>query len=196
MDLVRSRLSIATASLAFAGGATEAAGTASAAAAATVSSVNNGITPVSVTSAAATGVSKISGAIPAKAALASGYHTSSSSSSSQAVTSSSSISGGSSRSSGAVSGVSGAAAKMAKTQYYSARDLTMWGMTLKVMREEGGVRGLYRGITTTAFGVAPYVGINFAAYEALRGWITPPGKGSVGRKLSCGALAGECVWCI
>lgn len=196
MDLVRSRLSIATASLAFAGGATEAAGTASsAAAAATVSSVNNGITPVSVTSAAATGVSKISGAIPAKAALASGYHTSSSSSSSQAVTSSSSISGGS-RSSGAASGVSGAAAKMAKTQYYSARDLTMWGMTLKVMREEGGVRGLYRGITTTAFGVAPYVGINFAAYEALRGWITPPGKGSVGRKLSCGALAGECVWCI
>ena len=36
--------------------------------------------------------------------------------------------------------------------------LTMWGMTLKVMHEEGGVRALYRGLPATAFGVAPYVG--------------------------------------
>jgi len=64
-------------------------------------------------------------------------------------------------------------------------------MTLKVMREEGGVRGLYRGLVATAMGVAPYVGINFAAYEALRGVITPPGKTSVWRKLTCGALAGS-----
>jgi solute carrier family 25 phosphate transporter 23/24/25/41 len=63
-------------------------------------------------------------------------------------------------------------------------------MTLKIVREEGGVRGLYRGLVATAFGVAPYVGINFAAYEFLRGVITPPGKTSVARKLSCGALAG------
>lgn len=67
----------------------------------------------------------------------------------------------------------------------------MWGMTKKVFREEGGVRGLYRGLAATAFGVAPYVGINFAAYEALRGVLTPPGKSSVPRKLLCGALAGE-----
>ena len=40
-------------------------------------------------------------------------------------------------------------------------------------------------------GVAPYVGINFAAYEALRGLITPPGKNGVARKLTCGALAGR-----
>lgn len=72
----------------------------------------------------------------------------------------------------------------------SPADLTMWGMTLKVMREEGGVRGLYRGLVATAMGVAPYVGINFAAYEALRTVITPPGKASVMRKLACGALAG------
>jgi solute carrier family 25 phosphate transporter 23/24/25/41 len=64
-------------------------------------------------------------------------------------------------------------------------------MTLKVMREEGGVRALYRGLVATAMGVAPYVGINFAAYEALRGLLTPPGKSSVARKLSCGALAGS-----
>lgn len=34
-------------------------------------------------------------------------------------------------------------------------------------------------------------GINFAAYEALRGMITPPGKSSIPRKLLCGALAGS-----
>jgi solute carrier family 25 (mitochondrial phosphate transporter), member 23/24/25/41 len=67
----------------------------------------------------------------------------------------------------------------------------MWGMTLKVIREEGGVRALYRGLVATSTGVAPYVGINFAAYETLRGFITPPGKNSVARKLSCGALAGR-----
>jgi solute carrier family 25 phosphate transporter 23/24/25/41 len=74
---------------------------------------------------------------------------------------------------------------------HAASDLTMWGMTLKVVREEGGVRALYRGIVTTSMGVAPYVGINFATYEALRGLLTPPGKSSVPRKLTCGALAGE-----
>lgn len=68
-------------------------------------------------------------------------------------------------------------------------------MTLKIIREEGGVKGLYRGLITTAVGVAPYVGINFAAYEFLRGIITPPGKSNVWRKLSCGALAGECHSC-
>ena len=73
---------------------------------------------------------------------------------------------------------------------FSKADLTMWGMTLKVMREEGGFLALYRGLPATAFGVAPYVGINFAAYEGLRGIITPPGNNSVARKLSCGALAG------
>jgi len=74
---------------------------------------------------------------------------------------------------------------------YTQTDLTIWGMTLKIIREEGGVKGLYRGLSATAFGVAPYVGINFATYEFLRGIITPPGKSSVARKLSCGALAGS-----
>jgi solute carrier family 25 phosphate transporter 23/24/25/41 len=67
----------------------------------------------------------------------------------------------------------------------------MWQMTLKVMREEGGVRGLYRGIMATAAGVAPYVGCNFATYEFLRGIITPPDNTTVPRKLLCGALAGS-----
>ncbi|KAJ3857643.1 mitochondrial carrier domain-containing protein [Lentinula lateritia] len=74
---------------------------------------------------------------------------------------------------------------------YTSQELTMWGMTMKIVREEGGIRGLYRGLVATAFGVAPYVGINFAAYELLRGIITPPGQNSVTRKLTCGALAGS-----
>ena len=63
-------------------------------------------------------------------------------------------------------------------------------MTRKVIREEGGVRALYRGLVATAVGVAPYDEINFATYELLRGILTPPGQSSVIRKLACGALAG------
>jgi len=84
-----------------------------------------------------------------------------------------------------------ASAKMAPNPAYTASELTVWGMTLKVVREEGGIRALYRGIITTSMGVAPYVGINFATYEFLRGVITPPGNSSVPRKLTCGALAGS-----
>lgn len=89
----------------------------------------------------------------------------------------------------ASSSTSGASSSAPRARYSKA-DLSVLGMTLKVMREEGGVRGLYRGLIATAMGVAPYVGINFAAYEALRGIITPPGQTSVARKLMCGALAG------
>ncbi|KAF8305976.1 mitochondrial carrier [Clavulina sp. PMI_390] len=67
----------------------------------------------------------------------------------------------------------------------------MWGMMVKIYVEEGGVRALYRGIVPTAVGVAPYVGINFAAYEWLRGIITPPGRDHAAwEKLLCGAMAG------
>lgn len=74
---------------------------------------------------------------------------------------------------------------------YTKAELSVLGMGLKVVREEGGIRALYRGLIPTAIGVAPYVGLNFATYEALRGIITPPGKNTAGRKLTCGALAGS-----
>ncbi|KAK7024242.1 hypothetical protein VNI00_016459 [Paramarasmius palmivorus] len=82
---------------------------------------------------------------------------------------------------------SASAAASAVASNYKPSESTIWG----IMREEGGVRGLYRGLVATAFGVAPYVEINFAAYELLRGIITPPGKPLVARKLMCGALAGS-----
>lgn len=71
------------------------------------------------------------------------------------------------------------------------RELGVVGMTMKVFREEGGLRGLYRGIGPTAAGVAPYVGLNFTFYELFKVYFTPPDRPpSTWRKLSCGATAG------
>ena len=42
------------------------------------------------------------------------------------------------------------------------------GMSLKIIREEGGLKGLYRGLTPTALGVGPYVAGNFAFYGRQR----------------------------
>lgn len=68
----------------------------------------------------------------------------------------------------------------------------IWRMTVKVYREEGGIRALYKGCVPTSVGVAPYVAINFAAYEALRKRLAnEDGEISTIRKLSCGALAGS-----
>src|SRR5262249_38313700 len=83
----------------------------------------------------------------------------------------------------------------ARTKHPPASELTVLRMAMKVVREECGIRALYRGIITTGMGVAPYVGLNFATYEALRGILTPPGKTSVIRKLTCGALAGRLLLC-
>lgn len=38
----------------------------------------------------------------------------------------------------------------------------------EVYKNEGGIRGLYKGIVPTTMGVAPYVAINFALYENMR----------------------------
>ncbi|KAG6861914.1 hypothetical protein C0995_009864 [Termitomyces sp. Mi166 len=151
LDLVRSRLSIATASVALASAPSCATSSSSSLSSASANSANLlNTSPQPSTSS-----------IP-KHAAAAAFHTTS-----------------------PVQTLSTAAASG-----YTKMDLTIKGMTLKIMREEGGIRGLYRGLVTTSAGVAPYVGINFAAYEFLRGIITPPGKSSVWRKLTCGALAG------
>lgn len=63
--------------------------------------------------------------------------------------------------------------------------------TLAIYRQEGGLRGLYRGLVPTVIGVAPYVGSNFAAYEFLKQTFCPPDQpSSVLKKLACGAFAG------
>ncbi|WWC87928.1 uncharacterized protein L201_002828 [Kwoniella dendrophila CBS 6074] len=82
---------------------------------------------------------------------------------------------------------------------FTAEDakLGMIGMTKKVYRTEGGVRGLYRGCWATAVGVAPYVSLNFYIYESLKSMILPESLSLsasepelILRKLGCGALAG------
>ncbi|WVF65814.1 hypothetical protein IAT40_000551 [Kwoniella sp. CBS 6097] len=82
---------------------------------------------------------------------------------------------------------------------FTAEDakLGMIGMTKKVYKTEGGIKGLYRGCWATAVGVAPYVSLNFYIYESLKSYILPPNTSSqfsepelALRKLSCGALAG------
>ncbi|SPO32284.1 related to mitochondrial carrier protein [Ustilago trichophora] len=69
----------------------------------------------------------------------------------------------------------------------------IWQMTTKVYREEGGLRGLYRGCVPTSVGVAPYVALNFYFYEAARKYISPldGSEPSPLMKLACGALAGS-----
>ncbi|WVW80187.1 hypothetical protein I302_102164 [Kwoniella bestiolae CBS 10118] len=82
---------------------------------------------------------------------------------------------------------------------FTAEDakLGMVGMTKKVYKTEGGIRGLYRGCWATAVGVAPYVSLNFYIYESLKSIILPSSLSPstsepelILRKLSCGALAG------
>lgn len=65
--------------------------------------------------------------------------------------------------------------------------------TMKLMyRTEGGIISLYRGLGPTLAGVAPYVGINFATYEAMRKFMTPDGQENPSAlgKLTAGAVSG------
>jgi len=79
---------------------------------------------------------------------------------------------------------------MAAAAMPRSEPLGVFSMSMKVMREEGGIRALYRGLVPTALGVAPYNGFNFAAYEGLKAIICPPEKTSAYRKWLTGALAG------
>ncbi|KAI9751746.1 MAG: hypothetical protein M1815_000933 [Lichina confinis] len=68
----------------------------------------------------------------------------------------------------------------------------MWATVINMYKTEGGVFALYRGIIPTVAGVAPYVGLNFMTYEAVRKYVTPEGEKnpSAVRKLLAGAISG------
>ncbi|KAK5105238.1 hypothetical protein LTS08_001513 [Lithohypha guttulata] len=68
----------------------------------------------------------------------------------------------------------------------------MWPTMMSMYKNEGGMRGLYRGIIPTVAGVAPYVGLNFMVYEAVRDYFTAPGEKNPPwyRKLAAGAISG------
>lgn len=68
----------------------------------------------------------------------------------------------------------------------------MWGTLRTMYKTEGGILALYRGLGPTLAGVAPYVGINFATYEAMRKFMTPEGEenpSAIG-KLVAGGFSG------
>lgn len=75
----------------------------------------------------------------------------------------------------------------------SANELPGMFGTMKTMyRTEGGFVALYRGLGPTLAGVAPYVGINFATYEAMRKLVTREGEANPSAlgKLLAGGMSG------
>ncbi|KAJ5851918.1 uncharacterized protein N7529_011303 [Penicillium soppii] len=68
----------------------------------------------------------------------------------------------------------------------------MFTTMVMIYKNEGGPKALYRGITPTVAGVAPYVGLNFMTYESVRMYLTPEGdkNPSSARKLLAGAISG------
>ncbi|CCG84836.1 protein of unknown function [Taphrina deformans PYCC 5710] len=68
----------------------------------------------------------------------------------------------------------------------------MWTIMKDIYRNEGGMLGLYRGIMPTIYGVAPYVGLNFAVYESVRKRFSTleGGEPTALEKLASGAISG------
>lgn len=68
----------------------------------------------------------------------------------------------------------------------------MWGVMKDIFKNEGGMLGLYRGIMPTIYGVAPYVGLNFAVYESVRKhFVNASGQEPTAlEKLASGAVSG------
>lgn len=65
-------------------------------------------------------------------------------------------------------------------------------LLVKTYRNEGGIRGLYRGVWPTSIGVVPYVALNFAVYEQLKEFIPQGMDPSTANfyKLTIGAVSG------
>lgn len=67
----------------------------------------------------------------------------------------------------------------------------MWHCASIIYKEEGGLKALFRGLSPTIMGIAPYVALNFTVYETLKSWFKEQfGEPSVAQKLFCGAAAG------
>ncbi|KAJ7559694.1 hypothetical protein O6H91_04G096900 [Diphasiastrum complanatum] len=61
---------------------------------------------------------------------------------------------------------------------------------LTTVYKDGGLRGLYRGVAPTLYGIIPYAGLKFYVYESLKGSLPSEQQQSVSVKLACGAVAG------
>ena len=61
-----------------------------------------------------------------------------------------------------------------------------------IFMHEGGVVGLYRGLSPTLAGIAPNIALNFTVYEGMKGWFASNKDEiiSVEQKLVSGGVAG------
>ncbi|XP_068336482.1 mitochondrial carrier protein CoAc2 [Pyrus communis] len=55
---------------------------------------------------------------------------------------------------------------------------------------EAGLRGLYRGVAPSLYGIFPYAGLKFYFYEEMKCHVPPEHKKSIVFKLVCGSVAG------
>ncbi|CAR30807.1 hypothetical protein ZYGR_0P01090 [Zygosaccharomyces rouxii] len=62
----------------------------------------------------------------------------------------------------------------------------VWQLLRNTYLQEGGIKGLYRGVWPTSLGVVPYVALNFCVYEQLRELV--PSQSAY--MLAIGALSG------
>ncbi|CAI8594632.1 unnamed protein product [Vicia faba] len=56
--------------------------------------------------------------------------------------------------------------------------------------KDGGIRGLYRGVAPTLFGIFPYAGLKFYFYEEMKCHVPDDYKKGIMAKLACGSVAG------
>lgn len=77
---------------------------------------------------------------------------------------------------------------LSSTQYAG-----IWDAIRGIFHAEG-LRGVYRGVLPTIWGIAPYVGLNFAVFETLRTRAPKDAKGNPDPMflLACGGVAGAC----
>lgn len=56
--------------------------------------------------------------------------------------------------------------------------------------KEAGIRGLYRGVAPTLYGIFPYSGLKFYFYEEMKRRVPEKHKKDITVKLACGSVAG------
>ncbi|XP_027068671.1 mitochondrial carrier protein CoAc2 [Coffea arabica] len=56
--------------------------------------------------------------------------------------------------------------------------------------KEAGVRGLYRGVAPSLYGIFPYAGLKFYFYEEMKSHVREDHKKDIMVKLACGSVAG------
>jgi solute carrier family 25 (mitochondrial phosphate transporter), member 23/24/25/41 len=73
----------------------------------------------------------------------------------------------------------------------NAESVSIYNCGKNIFRTEGGVFGLYRGLSPTLVGIAPNIALNFTVYEGLKNYLERKNiYPEVHYKLICGAIAG------